>query len=130
MRKRSPEPRGVLSLRTIAMRADANPVDEMFVGWVMYLMDLAVGAAVAPQAKGHVATASVSNLRFVQTVRVGDVVCVYTDITKTGQTSIAVDVEVYVLRQGQGDLIRVTAAEFVVVAVDDHRMPRLLTAAA
>jgi acyl-CoA thioesterase YciA len=112
------------------MRADANQVDEMFVGWVMYLMDLAVGAAVAPQAKGHVATASVSNLRFVQTVRVGDVVCVYTDITKTGQTSIAVDVEVYVLRQGQGDLIRVTAAEFVVVAVDDHRMPRLLTAAA
>jgi acyl-CoA thioesterase YciA len=130
MRKRSPEPRGVLSLRTIAMRADANPVDEMFVGWVMYQMDLAVGAAVAPHAKGHIATASVSNLRFVQSVRVGDVVCVYTDITKTGQTSIAVDVEVYVLRQSRGDLIRVTAAEFVVVAVDDHRMPRLLTAAA
>jgi acyl-CoA thioesterase YciA len=130
MRSGTPKPHGMLSLKTIAMHADANHAGEVFGGWIMYLMDRAVGIAVAPRAKGHIATASVSNLHFQQPVKAGDVVCVYTDITKTGQTSIAVDVEVFAQRQSEEVLVRVTGGQFVVVAVDDHRMPRVLPAAA
>ncbi len=72
------------------------------------------------------ATAAVSNLNFLQPVKVGDVVCVYTEITKTGRTSMTVAVEAYVLRRNQGERVRVTAAEFVLVAVDDHGKPRML----
>jgi acyl-CoA thioesterase YciA len=54
------------------------------------------------------------------------VVCVYTEITKIGRTSIAVAVEAYVLRRNQGERVRVTAAEFVLVAVDEHGSPRVL----
>jgi acyl-CoA thioesterase YciA len=73
-----------------------------------------------------VATAAVSNLSFLQPVKVGDVVCVYTEITKTGRTSMTIAVEAYVLRRNQGERVRVTAAEFVLVAVDDHGVPRVL----
>ena len=59
-------------------------------------------------------------------MKVGDVVCVYTEITKTGRTSITVGVETYVLRRNQGQRVQVTAAEFVLVAVDDHGTPRVL----
>jgi acyl-CoA thioesterase YciA len=122
----SPTPRGELSLRTVAMPADTNPSGDIFGGWIMSLMDLAAGVAAGTRAKGRVATAAVSNLNFLQPVKVGDVVCVYTDITKTGRTSITVGVEAYVLRRNQGERVRVTAAEFVLVAVDDHGTPRAL----
>ncbi|WP_428536930.1 acyl-CoA thioesterase [Rhodopila sp.] len=121
-----PQPRGELSLRTVAMPADTNPAGDIFGGWIMSLMDLAAGIAAGTRAKGRVATAAVSNLSFLQPVKVGDVVCVYTEISKTGRTSVTVGVEAYVLRRNQGERVRVTAAEFVLVAVDDHGTPRVL----
>ncbi len=119
-------PVGELSLRTVAMPADTNPTGDIFGGWIMSLMDLAAGMAAGTRAKGRVATAAVSNLSFLQPVKVGDVVCVYTNIAKTGRTSITVGVEAYVLRLNQGERVRVTAAEIVMVAVDDHGVPRPL----
>ena len=120
------QPRGELSLRTVAMPADTNPAGDIFGGWIMSLMDLAAGIAAGTRAKGRVATAAVSNLSFLQPVKVGDVVCVYTEITKTGRTSITVGVEAFVLRRNLGERVRVTAAEFVLVAVDEHGTPRAL----
>ena len=75
-----PNPPGELSLRTVAMPADTNPAGDIFGGWIMSLMDLAAGVSAGTRAKGRVATAAVSNLSFLQPVKVGDVVCVYTDI--------------------------------------------------
>src|ERR1700693_4672544 len=92
-------PQGELSLRTVAMPADTNPNGDIFGGWIMSLMDLAAGVAAGARAKGRVATAAVSNLNFLQPVKVGDVVCVYTEVTKTGRTSVTVGVEAYVLRR-------------------------------
>jgi acyl-CoA thioesterase YciA len=59
-------------------------------------------------------------------VKVGDVVCVHTMITRIGRSSITLGVETWVLRRGQGERMRVTAAEFVLVAVDDAGRPRRL----
>ncbi|HTW72550.1 MAG TPA: acyl-CoA thioesterase [Acetobacteraceae bacterium] len=120
------QPRGELSLRTVAMPADTNPAGDIFGGWIMSLMDLAAGVAAGTRAKGRVATAAVSNLSFIQPVKVGDVVCVYTDIVRTGRTSVTLAVEAWVLRRGQGARTRVTAAEFVQVAVDENGRPRPL----
>jgi acyl-CoA thioesterase YciA len=128
MQSDAAQPRGELSLRTVAMPADTNPAGDIFGGWIMSLMDLAAGIAAGTRAKGRVATAAVSNLSFLQPVKVGDVVCVYTDIARTGRTSITVTVEAWVLRFNQGERTRVTAAEFVLVAVDGHGKPRTLPA--
>jgi acyl-CoA thioesterase YciA len=120
------EPHGELSLRTVAMPADTNPSGDIFGGYIMSLMDLAAGIAAGTRAKGRVATAAVSNLSFLQPVKVGDVVCVYTNITKTGRTSVIVDVETWVLRRYPGERTRVTEANFVLVAVDEEGKPRAL----
>jgi acyl-CoA thioesterase YciA len=122
------QPRGELSLRTVAMPADTNPAGDIFGGWIMSLMDLAAGITAGSRAKGRVATAAVSNLSFIRPVKVGDVVCVYTVIERIGRTSLTVGVETWVLRRGQDDRVRVTAAEFVLVAVDDDGHPRAVPA--
>ncbi len=124
MPEETPQPRGELSLRTVAMPADTNPAGDIFGGWIMSLMDLAAGIMAASHAKGRCATAAVSNLSFLRPVKVGDIVCVYTQIDRVGRTSITIGVETWILRMGQPDRVRVTAAEFVMVAVDDQGRPR------
>ena len=119
-----PQPTGELSLRTVAMPADTNPAGDIFGGWIMSLMDLAAGVSAGTRAKGRVATAAVSNLSFLQPVKVGDVVCVYTEIIRIGRTSMSLSVEAWALPRGQGPRHKVTAAEFVMVAVDDDGKPR------
>jgi acyl-CoA thioesterase YciA len=131
MMNRSYHPRGELSLRTVARQMDTNPSGDIFGGWIISLMDLAASVAAGDRASGRIATASVSNLNFLQPVKVGDVVCIYTEITKIGRTSITVGIEAYALRSKQGgERVRVTAAEFVMVAVDDEGLPRALPVAA
>jgi acyl-CoA thioesterase YciA len=128
MPEEHPNPRGELSLRTVGMPAETNPAGYIFGGWIMSLMDLAAGVAASSQANGRVVTAAVSNLSFLRPVKVGDVVCVYTEVSRIGRTSITLGVEIWVLRRGQGERVRVTAAEFVLVAVDDSGRPRELPA--
>ena len=94
------QPTGELALRTVAMPADTNPAGDIFGGWIMSLMDLAAGVSAGTRAKGRVATAAVSNLSFLQPVKVGDVVCVHTNIVRTGRSSITLGVEAWVLRRG------------------------------
>lgn len=120
------QPRGDLSLRTVAMPADTNPSGDIFGGWIMSLMDLAAGTAASSFAKGRVATAAVSNLSFLRPVKMGDVVCVYTQVSRTGRTSLTITVETWVLRQNQGEREKVTAGDFVMVAVDATGRPRPL----
>lgn len=117
-------PRGELSLRMVAMPSDTNPSGDIFGGWLMSLMDLAAGTAAAARARGRTATAAVSNLSFLRPVKVGDVICVYTDIVRVGRTSMVFAVEAWALPRGHGARHKVTAAEFVMVAVGEDGRPR------
>jgi acyl-CoA thioesterase YciA len=53
-------------------------------------------------------------------------VCCYTQLTHVGQTSLTLDVEVWVLRQGKGERTKMTEAGFTFVAVDEQGRPRPL----
>src|SRR6266436_9248796 len=122
----STKPKGELASRTLAMPADSNPKGDIFGGWIMALMDSAGKMSATPHAGGRVVTVAVSNITFLQPVHVGDTVCCYTDVKRIGRTSITLDVEVWVLRQGQGERIKVTEAEFTFVAVHEDGRPREL----
>ncbi len=74
------EPRGELAVRTLATPADTNPSGDVFGGWLMSLMDVAGGIAAGAVAQGRVATVAVTDMAFLRPVKVGDVVCCYTDL--------------------------------------------------
>ena len=120
----APGPRGELAVRTLAMPADTNPAGDIFGGWIMSLMDVAGGISAAARARGRVATVAATDMAFLRPVKVGDVVCCYTDPARTGRTSVTFHVEVWVLRQGEGDRIKVTSADFTYVALDEAGRPR------
>jgi acyl-CoA thioesterase YciA len=116
-----------LSIRVMAMPADANAYGDIFGGWLMSQMDIA-GSVVAVQiAQGKVATVAVNAMRFIQPVFVGDLVSLYAQLKRAGNSSIKVDVEVFAEREHQlNDLQLVATATLTYVAVDDQRRPRRL----
>ena len=117
-------PRGELAARQLAMPAHSNPAGDIFGGWIMAEMDAAAGMTTTRLAEGRTVTVAVSNIVFMQPVKVGDAVCFYTDVKRIGRTSITLDVEVWVLRHGCGDRIKVTQAEFTFVAIGKDGHPR------
>ena len=121
-------PRGLLTVRVMAMPADTNPSGDIFGGWIMGLMDVSAGIAARDRARGRVVTASVSSLSFLHPVKVGDVVCCYTDVAGVGRTSLRLDVEAWVVRGHSGSKFKVTEANFVMVAVDAEGRPRAVEA--
>jgi acyl-CoA thioesterase YciA len=115
------------ALRVVPMPADANQHGDIFGGWVMSQVDIAGSVPAARRARGRVATVAVNSFVFKQPVLVGDVVSFYAEITRVGQTSITVDVQVYAQRNpGKVICVKVTEACLTYVAVGPDRRPKLL----
>ena len=112
-------------IRIIPMPADTNAHGTIFGGWVMAQVDLAGSVPATVRARGKVVTVAVNSFQFKQPVLVGDLVSFYADVVKVGRTSLTVDVVVYAQRQRFGaELVKVTEAQLIYVAVDDYRKPR------
>lgn len=129
--EQSPSPetvtRGTLSIRTLAMPADTNPSGDIFGGWLLSQMDIAGGITAHARAGGRTATVGVEAMTFHLPVHVGDVICCYTDIVKTGNTSMTILVEVFALReQRSSKRVKVTEGIFTYVALDDDGNKRPL----
>lgn len=117
------KPAGELTLRTLAMPGDANAAGDIFGGWVMAQMDLACGIRAAERARGRVVTAAVNEMSFAMPVKIGDTLCIYTDIVKIGTTSMTLQVEAWAQRYLSPTMDKVTHATFVMVALDGAGKP-------
>ena len=116
-------PKGELTLRTLAMPGDANAAGDIFGGWVMAQMDLACGIRAAERAKGRVVTAAVKEMAFAMPVKIGDTLCIYSDIQAVGRTSITLNIEVWAQRYLSDRMEKVTNAIFIMVALDKDGKP-------
>ena len=114
------EPKGELTIRTLAMPADTNPAGDIFGGWVMSQMDIAGAITAHERTQGRTVTVAVEAMTFIAPVKVGDVLCVYTSVERVGNTSITVAMEAWARRNRIADRVKVTEARFVYVALDEH----------
>jgi acyl-CoA thioesterase YciA len=115
------------TIRVAAMPSDANYTGDISGGWLMGQVDIAGSIPAVNRAKGRVATVAVNSFVFKQPLFVGDIVSFYADIIKIGNTSITVDVEVYVQRNpAKPECVKVTEATLTYVAVDENRKPRVV----
>ncbi|KFB09531.1 MULTISPECIES: acyl-CoA thioesterase [Nitratireductor] len=117
------QPDGELTLRTLAMPGDANAAGDIFGGWVMAQMDLASGIRAAERARGRVVTAAVKEMSFERPVKIGDTLCIYTKINSIGRTSINLRVEAWAQRYLHQGRVKVTQADFIMVALDETGKP-------
>lgn len=117
-------PEGELALQTMSMPADTNPFGDIFGGWLLSQMDIA-GAIHAHQiARGRVTTVAVGSMKFIRPVPVGAVISCYTKTLRIGNTSIGVQVEVWIRDFLTNEQSQVTEGEYVYVAIDEQGQKR------
>jgi acyl-CoA thioesterase YciA len=111
------------------MPADTNANGDIFGGWIMSQMDLAGGILAKKLSQGRTVTIAVDEMVFHKPVQVGDVVCCYGRVLKTGTTSVTVALEVWVnpiFRDDEKDRMQVTSANFTYVSIGDDGAKRPL----
>ncbi|AVF34094.1 MULTISPECIES: acyl-CoA thioester hydrolase YciA [unclassified Rahnella] len=129
MNEKQSLPNGEMVLRTLAMPADTNANGDIFGGWLMSQMDMGGAIQAKEIAKGRVVTVRVDGMTFLKPVAVGDVVCCYARCIRTGNSSITINVEVWVKKVSSepiGQRYRATEAVFTYVAVDESGKSRQL----
>jgi acyl-CoA thioesterase YciA len=105
---------------------DTNAHGTIFGGVILSYLDLAGGIECRRQSPKKFVTKAMHEVVFVAPVHLGDLVTFYTRTVRIGNTSITVEVEVEVERLGLDntkEVVRVTEAEVIYVAVDDNGKP-------
>jgi len=118
------EPKGELTIQTLAMPVSTNANGDIFGGWIVSQMDLAAGVLAKRTAHGRVATVAINSMTFLKPVHVGDVVSCHVELIKQGNTSMTIGVEVWALPATLSERYQVTEGVFVFVAIDDNGRPR------
>jgi len=117
----------VPALRVVPMPADSNHNGDIFGGWIMAQVDVAGGIVAGRVARGRVATVAVNSFIFKQPVQIGDVLSLYADVVRIGNTSVTINVEVFAERgRTEAKVVKVTEATLTYVAIDLKGRPRLV----
>lgn len=117
---------GELVLKTVAMPANANAHGDIFGGWLVSQMDLGGAVLALQRAKTRVTTVAIESMAFLKPVYVGDLVCCYASVMKTGHSSITIKIEVWAERMRYGDAEQVTEGVFTFVALDETGRPKTI----
>ncbi|VFP88259.1 Acyl-CoA thioester hydrolase YciA [Buchnera aphidicola (Cinara piceae)] len=118
-----------LMLKTIAMPAHKNVNGNIFGGWIMSQMDIGGGILAKEISKGKVSTVYVKYINFLKPISAGDIVNCYARCIKIGNTSITIEIEVWVKKINSCSfslLYCTNTATFVYVAIDKYGKPRIL----
>ncbi len=117
------EPLGDLAIKTVAMPADTNPMGNIFGGWVVSQMDLAGMNVTRRFTRYRTVTVAIEKMEFIEPIHVGDFVCCYAKVIKTGRTSVTVNIQTWALSPEAESRRLVTEGVFVYVAVDKEYKP-------
>lgn len=121
------QPKEELAIKVVAMPKDTNPAGDVFGGWLLSQMDLAGGVFCRKIAKGRVVTVTIESTTFNEPVFIGDTLCCYVSLVKTGKTSITVHIEAFVSRDFESEyVIKVTSGDFKYVKLNGNRKPTLI----
>ena len=112
------------ALRVTLLPRDTNKHGTIFGGVILSHIDLA-GAIEARESCGpcNFVTVAMDKVVFHAPVFVGDVVSFYTETVKVGRTSVTTKIVVEARRESNLEVVKVTEAEVVFVAVDKNWDP-------
>jgi acyl-CoA thioesterase YciA len=118
-------PERIPAIKVMLLPKDTNALGTIFGGVIASHIDLASAVEARKAAPHRYVTKAMREVEFHEPVFVGDVVSFFTETVRIGRTSITVRVLVEAERwgSGQGERVKVTEAEVVLVAVDASGQP-------
>ncbi|QCI15950.1 acyl-CoA thioester hydrolase YciA [Buchnera aphidicola] len=126
MSEKNQLPKGIIVLKTLAMRTNTNANGNIFGGWIMSQMDMG-GAILAKEISCRkVVTVQVDNITFLKSISVGDIVNCYAHCIKIGKSSITINVEIWIKKihsKPLGQFYCAAEAKFIYVAINETGKP-------
>lgn len=115
----------VPAIKVLLLPKDTNALGTIFGGVILSNIDLASAVEARKAAPHRYVTKAMREVEFHEPVFLGDIVNFFTETVRVGRTSITVRVTVVAERwgAGQGEQVKVTEAEVVLVAVDQNGQP-------
>ncbi len=113
------------AIKVLLLPKDTNAYGTIFGGVILSNIDLASAVEARKSAARRYVTKAMREVEFHAPVFLGDIVNFFTETTRIGRTSITVKVSVEAERwgAGEGERVKVTEAEVVLVAVDQQGHP-------
>ena len=113
------------AIKVLLLPKDTNAHGTIFGGVILSHIDLASAVEARKTAARRYVTKAMREVEFHEPVFLGDIVNFLTSTVRVGRTSITVKVIVEAERwgSGQGERVKVTEAEVVLVSVDDAGHP-------
>lgn len=122
---KSKTPAASLTIKTeVVCPNDTNPLGILQGGRLVQWMDIAAAVCAQTHAAGICVTASIDNVRFYHSAKVGDIITIKAKITRAFTTSMEIMVEANA--RGVIDSIArpLSLAYFTFVAIDEHARKR------
>src|SRR5690606_18237645 len=102
---------------------DTNTLHNLMGGRMMRGMDIVSAIAAQKHSNRIVVTASVDNVAFKESIRLGDVVALEAEVTRAFNSSMEVHIKVYAEDIPAGKKVKTNEAFFTFVAVDQMGSP-------
>ena len=126
-------PTRIPAIKVLLLPKDTNAFGTIFGGVILSHIDLASAVEARRAGPHRYVTRAMHGVEFHEPVFLGDIVSFYAETVRVGRTSITVRVSVEAERWGSdptaprgpgtGEVVKVTEAEVVLVAVDDLGRP-------
>lgn len=126
-------PDRIPAIKLLLLPKDTNAFGTIFGGVILSHIDLASAVEARKTAPHRYVTRAMHEVEFHEPVFLGDIVSFYTETVRIGRTSITVRVSVEAERWGSvpaagggvrlGEVVKVTEAVVVLVAVNDQGQP-------
>jgi acyl-CoA hydrolase len=108
----------------VVLPNDANPLGNILGGKVMHLIDIAGAISAQRHCRSLLVTVSVDNLDFIHPIKVGQLIVLRAFVTRTFNTSLEVEVNVFSEDYLTGERLQTSSAFVTYVAVDQGGRPQ------
>lgn len=121
--KGKPAAQSLTIMNELVLPNDTNTLNNLMGGRLLHWMDIAAAIAAQKHSNRIVVTASVDNVSFSAPIKLGDVVTLQAQVTRSFSTSIEVHLMVWAENIPSGTKIKSNEAYYTFVAVDQSGRP-------
>jgi len=110
-------------MNELVMPNDTNPLGHLMGGRLLQWMDICSAIACQRHCNKNVVTVAVDSVEFKQSIKLGEVVVIEGEVTRTFNTSMEVAMQVWAENLKTGDRRLCTTSFYTFVAVDEEGKP-------
>ena len=113
-------------MNELVLPNDTNTFGNLMGGRLLYWMDICSAMAAQKHCSNVVVTASVDNVSFKRSIKLGEVVTIQAQVTRAFNTSVEVRMEIFAQNLPKGTKEKSNEAYYTFVAIDPEGKPKVV----